>query len=61
MSEFFENVSKRLFSLDIFQGLGMILLIAEAAGREKSKITLIPSSRFLDFALCLKYLFCRYA
>ncbi|WP_149304373.1 acyltransferase family protein [Pareuzebyella sediminis] len=32
MSQFAENVSKRLFSLDVFRGLTMFLLVAEAAG-----------------------------
>lgn len=32
MSQLAENVSKRLFSLDVFRGLTMFLLIAEAAG-----------------------------
>ncbi|WP_281541751.1 acyltransferase family protein [Maribacter aestuarii] len=32
MSQLAENVSKRLFSLDVFRGLTMFLLVAEAAG-----------------------------
>lgn len=32
MSQLADNVSKRLFSLDVFRGLTMFLLIAEAAG-----------------------------
>ncbi|MFH6603126.1 acyltransferase family protein [Maribacter algicola] len=32
MSQLSDNVSKRLFSLDVFRGLTMFLLIAEAAG-----------------------------
>lgn len=32
MSQFADQVSKRLFSLDVFRGLTMFLLIAEAAG-----------------------------
>lgn len=32
MSQLAKNVSERLYSLDVFRGLTMFLLIAEAAG-----------------------------
>ena len=50
MSQFSENVSKRLFSLDVFRGLIMFLLIAEAAGFHKSFSSLAEGTAISDIA-----------
>lgn len=46
MSQFAENVSKRLFSLDVFRGVIMFLLIAEAAGFHHSFSELTEGTPF---------------
>lgn len=48
MSQFSENVSKRLFSLDVFRGLTMFLLIAEAAGFHHNFSALSTGHPFLE-------------
>jgi predicted acyltransferase len=50
MSQFADNVSKRLFSLDVFRGLIMFLLIAEAAGFHHSITTLTEGTSFSGLA-----------
>ena len=50
MSQFADNVSKRLFSLDVFRGLIMFLLIAEAAGFHHSITTLTEGTAFSGLA-----------
>ena len=50
MSQFAENVSKRLFSLDVFRGLIMFLLIAEAAGFHHSFSELTAGTPFSGIA-----------
>ncbi|MGF1558837.1 MAG: acyltransferase family protein [Flavobacteriaceae bacterium] len=55
MSQFAENVSKRLFSLDVFRGLTMFLLIAEAAGFHHSFVALTEGSAFHGLALQLEH------
>lgn len=55
MSQFAENVSKRLFSLDVFRGLTMFLLIAEGAGFHHSFIELTEGTAFSGIALQLEH------
>ncbi len=55
MSQFAENVSKRLFSLDVFRGLTMFLLIAEAAGFHHSAVELTEGTAFSGLALQLEH------
>jgi len=50
MSQFSENVSKRLFSLDVFRGLIMFLLIAEAAGFHQNFTALTEGTMFSGIA-----------
>ncbi|QCX01908.1 DUF5009 domain-containing protein [Aggregatimonas sangjinii] len=50
MSQLAENVSKRLFSLDVFRGLTMFLLIAEAAGFHEHFTTLTEGTFFSSLA-----------
>lgn len=50
MSQFAENVSKRLFSLDVFRGLTMFLLVAEAAGFHHSFSELAEGTVFSGLA-----------
>ena len=50
MSQFAENVSKRLFSLDVFRGLVMFLLIAEAAGFHHNFTELTEGTAFSGIA-----------
>lgn len=50
MSQLAANVSKRLFSLDVFRGLIMFLLIAEAAGFHQSVTTLAEGTAFSGLA-----------
>lgn len=50
MSQLAANVSKRLFSLDVFRGLTMFLLIAEAAGFHESFSTLTEGTFFSGLA-----------
>lgn len=50
MSQLAANVSKRLFSLDVFRGLTMFLLIAEAAGFHESFSTLAEGTIFSGLA-----------
>ncbi len=50
MSQFSENVSKRLFSLDVFRGLIMFLLIAEAAGFHHNFTELTEGTAFSGLA-----------
>ena len=47
MSQLAANVSKRLFSLDVFRGLTMFLLIAEAAGFHENFTEFATGSGFL--------------
>lgn len=46
MSQLAENISKRLFSLDVFRGLTMFLLIAEAAGFHHNAVELTEGTSF---------------
>ncbi|RKN82823.1 acyltransferase family protein [Ulvibacterium marinum] len=55
MSQFAENVSKRLFSLDVFRGLTMFLLIAEAAGFHHSFVELTEGTAFSGLAHQLEH------
>ncbi|SHI47713.1 acyltransferase family protein [Pseudozobellia thermophila] len=50
MSQLAESVSKRLFSLDVFRGLTMFLLIAEAAGFHHNFSELVEGTAFSGFA-----------
>ncbi|WP_289037761.1 DUF5009 domain-containing protein [uncultured Zobellia sp.] len=50
MSQLAENVSKRLFSLDVFRGLTMFLLIAEAAGFHHNFSELAEGTAFSGLA-----------
>ncbi|MFK7813599.1 MAG: acyltransferase family protein [Maribacter sp.] len=50
MSQLAANVSKRLFSLDVFRGLTMFLLIAEAAGFHNSFTDLTEETVFSGLA-----------
>ena len=50
MSQSSENVSKRLFSLDVFRGLTMFLLIAEAAGFHHNFTELTEGTAFSGLA-----------
>lgn len=50
MSQLAANVSKRLFSLDVFRGLTMFLLIAEAAGFHHSFGELTEGTAFSGIA-----------
>ena len=55
MSQPAKNVSKRLFSLDVFRGLTMFLLIAEAAGFHHSFVELTEGTPFHGLALQLEH------
>ena len=48
MSQPTTNVSKRLFSLDVFRGLTMFLLVAEAAGFHHNFSELVKDSSFFS-------------
>lgn len=50
MSQFAENVSKRLYSLDVFRGLTMFLLVAEAAGFHHNFSELTEGTAFSGIA-----------
>lgn len=50
MSQLASNVSKRLFSLDVFRGLTMFLLVAEAAGFHHNFTTLTEGTAFSGLA-----------
>ena len=50
MSQFADNVSKRLYSLDVFRGLTMFLLIAEAAGFHHNLSELTANTIFSGFS-----------
>lgn len=50
MSQLADNVSKRLFSLDVFRGLTMFLLIAEAAGFHHNFSELTEGTAFSGLA-----------
>ncbi len=50
MSQAVQNVSKRLFSLDVFRGLIMFLLIAEAAGFHHNFAVLTEGTMFSGIA-----------
>ncbi|WP_339710808.1 DUF5009 domain-containing protein [uncultured Kriegella sp.] len=50
MSQLATNVSKRLFSLDVFRGLTMFLLIAEAAGFHHNFSELVEGTAFSGLA-----------
>ena len=50
MTQLAENVSKRLFSLDVFRGLTMFLLVAEAAGFHHSFSELTEGTAFSGLA-----------
>jgi predicted acyltransferase len=50
MSQLAANVSKRLFSLDVFRGLTMFLLIAEAAGFHHNFSVLAEGTAFSGLA-----------
>ena len=55
MSQFAENVSKRLYSLDVFRGMTMFLLIAEAAGFHEHFSTVTEGTVFSGIALQLHH------
>ena len=55
MPQLAENVSKRLFSLDVFRGLTMFLLIAEAAGFHENFSHLAEGTVFSGLALQLHH------
>lgn len=55
MSQLASNVSKRLFSLDVFRGLTMFLLIAEAAGFHHNFGELTEGTPFSVLALQLEH------
>lgn len=55
MSQLAAQVSKRLFSLDVFRGLTMFLLIAEAAGFHHNFVALTEDSIFHGLALQLEH------
>ncbi|MDT7828879.1 DUF5009 domain-containing protein [Pricia sp. S334] len=55
MSQLASNVSKRLFSLDVFRGLTMFLLIAEAAGFHHNFVNLTENTAFQSLALQLEH------
>lgn len=48
MSQLASNISKRLFSLDVFRGLTMFLLIAEAAGFHHNFSELVKDNNVLS-------------
>jgi len=48
MSQFAGDVSKRLYSLDVFRGLTMFLLIAEGAGFHHNFYELVKDNAFLE-------------
>jgi len=50
MPQLAANVSKRLFSLDVFRGLTMFLLVAEAAGFHHNFTELTEGTAFSDLA-----------
>tara|TARA_R110002167_G_scaffold231328_5_gene436552 strand:- start:61 stop:1167 length:1107 start_codon:yes stop_codon:yes gene_type:complete len=55
MSQFSSSVSKRLFSLDVFRGLTMFLLIAEAAGFHHYFVNLTEGTVLSGLALQLEH------
>jgi len=55
MSQLASDVSKRLFSLDVFRGLTMFLLIAEAAGFHHNFGELTEGTAFSGLALQLEH------
>ncbi len=55
MSQLASNVSKRLFSLDVFRGMIMFLLIAEAAGFHHGIVALTEGTVFHSVALQLEH------
>ena len=55
MSQFASTVSKRLFSLDVFRGLTMFLLIAEAAGFHHNFVELTEGTAFSGLAIQLEH------
>ena len=55
MSQLASNVSKRLFSLDVFRGLTMFLLIAEAAGFHHNFVELTEGTVFSGLAVQLEH------
>jgi predicted acyltransferase len=55
MAQFSKTLSNRLFSLDVFRGLIMFLLIAEAAGFHESFAKLTEGSAFYGLALQLQH------
>ncbi len=55
MSQLAANVSKRLFSLDVFRGLTMFLLVAEAAGFHHSFTEMTESTMFSGLAHQLQH------
>jgi len=55
MSQFTTTISQRLFSLDVFRGLTMFLLIAEAAGFHHNFNELTEGSLFSGIALQLEH------
>ena len=55
MSQFAENVSKRLYSLDVFRGAIMALLIAEAAGFHHNFSVVTQETPFSGIALQLHH------
>ncbi|MGB7395280.1 MAG: DUF5009 domain-containing protein [Pricia sp.] len=55
MSQLAKNVSKRLFSLDVFRGLTMFLLIAEAAGFHHNFAELTEGTAFHGLAIQLEH------
>lgn len=55
MSQFAENVSKRLYSLDVFRGTIMLLLIAEAAGFHHNFSVVTKGTMFSSIALQLHH------
>ncbi|UWX54944.1 DUF5009 domain-containing protein [Maribacter litopenaei] len=55
MSQFAKPLSNRLYSLDVFRGFIMFLLIAEAAGFHESFVHLTEGSSFYPLALQLEH------
>jgi predicted acyltransferase len=55
MSQFTDTISQRLFSLDVFRGLTMFLLIAEAAGFHHNFYELTEGTLFSGAALQLEH------
>ncbi|KKN04818.1 hypothetical protein LCGC14_1093660, partial [marine sediment metagenome] len=55
MSQLASNITKRLYSLDVFRGLTMFLLIAEAAGFHHNFVELTEGTAFFGLAEQLEH------